>query len=456
MPGPIISKTRRIAAHAHGRARAAAPSSQQLAARFRPIFHRIAVHAAQRENERELAYEPVAWLNAERFGALRVPAEYGGSARRSSSCTTCSSSSAKPTPTCRRSCARTSASSSGCSRRSTRAARPVDAAGGRRRDLRQRHHRTRRRRAGAMQTTLSRDGDAWRLDGDKYYSTGTLYADWISVSAQRLNADGSSDRVIALVPSEAEGVERVDDWRGFGQRLSASGTTRFRNVRVKAENVLLYVRDQPTPLTAHFQLTHLATLAGIARAIVRDAVAFVQPRKRVYSHGSGDTPREDPLVQQVIGQLASTAFIAASTVQAVARGLGEVDRFRQRGETVPESLLFEVELNTAKAQAGIVDAVLQAGTRLFDIGGASALQEDRRLDRHWRNARTLASHNPTIYKGRVVGDHLLNGARPRPTLKTTWAVGALKVTGLPTEPYFSCADCWPFFPSPSPHARRPQ
>jgi len=180
------------------------------------------------------------------------------------------------------------------------------------------------------------------------------------------------------------------------------------------------VRDQPTPLTAHFPLTHLATLAGIARAIVRDAVAFVQPRKRIYSHGSGDTPREDPLVQQVVGQLASTAFIAASTVQAVARGLGEVDRFRQRGETVPESLLFEVELNTAKAQAGIVDAVLQAGTRLFDVGGASALQEDRRLDRHWRNARTLASHNPTIYKGRVVGNHLLNGARPT----FYWAVGS--------------------------------
>jgi len=54
-------------------------------------------------------------------------------------------------------------------------------------------------------------------------------------------------------------------------------------------------------------------------------------------------------------------------------------------------------------------------------GGASALQEDRRLDRHWRNARTLASHNPTIYKGRVVGDHLLNGARPT----FYWAVGAI-------------------------------
>ena len=407
---------------ARANAAPAAPSSQQLLARFRPIFNRIAVHAAQRENDRELAHEPVAWLNAERFGALRVPVEYGGIGASVEQLYDLlielgEADSNLPQilrahfgfierlfaeidPSLHGPWMRLAAEGVIFGNATTELGEGA---------------------LGALQTTLSRDGDAWRLDGDKYYSTGTLYADWISVSAQRLNADGSSDRVIALVPSEAEGVERVDDWRGFGQRLSASGTTRFRDVRVKPENVLLYVRDQPTPLTAHFQLTHLATLAGIARAIVRDAVAFVQPRKRVYSHGSGDTPREDPLVQQVIGQLASTAFIAASTVQAVARGLGEVDRFRQRGEPVPESLLFEVELNTAKAQAGIVDAVLQAGTRLFDIGGASALQEDRRLDRHWRNARTLASHNPTIYKGRVVGDHLLNGARPT----FYWAVGAI-------------------------------
>ncbi|ADU37835.1 acyl-CoA dehydrogenase family protein [Variovorax paradoxus] len=416
---PILQDTPRAA---RANAAPAAPSSQQLLARFHPIFNRIAVHAAQRENDRELAHEPVAWLNAERFGALRVPVEYGGIGASVEQLYDLlielgEADSNLPQilrahfgfierlfaeidPSLHGPWMRLAAEGVIFGNATTELGEGA---------------------LGALQTTLSRDGDAWRLDGDKYYSTGTLYADWISVSAQRLNADGSSDRVIALVPSEAEGVERVDDWRGFGQRLSASGTTRFRNVRVKPENVLLYVRDQPTPLTAHFQLTHLATLAGIARAIVRDAVAFVQPRKRVYSHGSGDTPREDPLVQQVIGQLASTAFIAASTVQAVARGLGEVDRFRQRGEPVPESLLFEVELNTAKAQAGIVDAVLQAGTRLFDIGGASALQEDRRLDRHWRNARTLASHNPTIYKGRVVGDHLLNGARPT----FYWAVGAI-------------------------------
>ncbi len=416
---PSTQETTRPTAHV---ASAHAPSSQQLFDRFRPVFARIAEHAARREIERELAYEPVAWLNAERFGALRVPLAHGGigaSVEQLYDLLIELGEADSNLPQILRAhfgfierlLAEIDPALHGPWMRL--AAEGVVFG-----------NATTELGDGAittLQTTLEREGDAWLLDGDKYYSTGTLYADWISVSAQRVNDDGSSDRVIALVPAEAQGVERVDDWRGFGQRLTASGTTRFRQVRVKAENVLLYVRDQPTPLTAHFQLTHLATLAGIARAIVRDAVAFVQPRKRVYSHGSGSTPREDPLVQQVIGQLASTAFIAASTVQAVARGLGEIDRFRVRGETVPQSLLFEVELNTAKAQAGIVDAVLQAGTRLFDIGGASALHEDRRLDRHWRNARTLASHNPTIYKGRVVGDHLLNGARPT----FYWAVGAI-------------------------------
>lgn len=416
---PSTQETTRPAAHVSS---AHAPTSPQLFERFRPVFARIAEHATRREIERELAYEPVAWLNAERFGALRVPLAHGGigaSVEQLYDLLIELGEADSNLPQILRAhfgfierlLAEIDPALHGPWMRL--AAEGVVFGNG-----------TTELGDGAittMQTTLKRDGDAWRLDGDKYYSTGTLYADWISVSAQRINDDGSSERVIALVPAEAQGVERVDDWRGFGQRLTASGTTRFRNVRVKAENVLLYVRDQPTPLTAHFQLTHLATLAGIARAIVRDAVAFVQPRKRVYSHGSGSTPREDPLVQQVIGQLASTAFIATSTVQAVARGLGEIDRFRARGEAAPESLLFEVELNTAKAQAGIVDAVLQAGTRLFDIGGASALQEDRRLDRHWRNARTLASHNPTIYKGRVVGDHLLNGARPT----FYWAVGAI-------------------------------
>jgi alkylation response protein AidB-like acyl-CoA dehydrogenase len=53
--------------------------------------------------------------------------------------------------------------------------------------------------------------------------------------------------------------------------------------------------------------------------------------------------------------------------------------------------------------------VLSVTTELFEVGGASATSTSRALDRHWRNARTLSSHNPVIYQERAIGDRLLNG-----------------------------------------------
>jgi alkylation response protein AidB-like acyl-CoA dehydrogenase len=396
------------------------PSTQDLNARFHPVFARIADGSARRDNERALAHEAIGWLREAGFGALRVHVAHGGlgaSVEQLFDLLIDLGAADANLPQILR-------AHFGFIERLYAEIDPA-------------LHAPWLRRAadgaifgnattelgegelGKLQTTLTPHGQDWLLDGDKYYSTGTLYADWIPVTAQRTDDPSPQGRILAIVPAQAPGVERIDDWDGFGQRLSASGTTRFRRVAVEAADVLSFDRDRPSPLPAHFQLTHLATLAGIARALERDAVAFVQPRKRVYSHGSGATPREDPLVQQVVGQLASTAFTAAATVAAAARGLGDIDRLRRRGEPIHERLIVDAELRTAKAQVGIVDAVLNAATRLFDIGGASALQENRRLDRHWRNARTLASHNPTIYKARVVGDHALNGTRP----SFYWSVG---------------------------------
>ena len=49
-----------------------------LAARFRPIFQRIADGAVAREHSRTLPHEPIQWLKEAGFGAVRVPLEYGG------------------------------------------------------------------------------------------------------------------------------------------------------------------------------------------------------------------------------------------------------------------------------------------------------------------------------------------------------------------------------------------
>ncbi len=47
------------------------------------------------------------------------------------------------------------------------------------------------------------------------------------------------------------------------------------------------------------------------------------------------------------------------------------------------------------------------------------------LDRHWRNARTLSSHNPRIFKDRVVGDYAVNGTEP----PFQWKIGRVPEPG---------------------------
>src|SRR6202034_2600573 len=75
-------------------------------------------------------------------------------------------------------------------------------------------------------TRLTRDGAGYRLNGRKFYSTGVLFAHWIAVVAN----DDDHRGAIAFVPRDTKGITIVDDWTGFGQRVTGSGTTLLDNV----------------------------------------------------------------------------------------------------------------------------------------------------------------------------------------------------------------------------------
>jgi alkylation response protein AidB-like acyl-CoA dehydrogenase len=58
------------------------------------------------------------------------------------------------------------------------------------------------------------------------------------------------------------------------------------------------------------------------------------------------------------------------------------------------------------------DALAQkSASQIFDVGGASVVLQAHLLDRHWRNIRTLASHNPTAYKAQAIGAFYARGTR---------------------------------------------
>ncbi len=215
----------------------------------------------------------------------------------------------------------------------------------------------------------------------------------------------------AIVPATREGVELVDDWDGFGQRLTGTGTTFLHNVRVEADEVVFDTEGafySQAYIGAVPQLILTAINAGILRAILRDATALVRRRERSFVHASAELPAEDPILQQTVGQIASSAFAAEATVLAAADALDLLDTVRESGKPDLDAT-HEASLRASKAKVVVDELVIRAAGLLLDVGGASATKQAYNLDRHWRNARTLASHNPTTYKARAVGDHAING-----------------------------------------------
>jgi alkylation response protein AidB-like acyl-CoA dehydrogenase len=392
-----------------------------LRRRFGPIFERIAAGAVERETRRRLPLEEVGWLRDAGFGAVRVPVEHGGSGATLHQLfellVDLSAAESNLVQALRAHFA--FAENSIAERGTERGARWVQRIGGgaivgaasaeRSGNLR-----------GSFATQLMKVGNKLLLNGTKYYSTGSLYADYLSVHAM---SDGR--RVNVVVPAHAPGVTRVDDYAGFGQRTSASGTTIFADVEVDPAEV--QYPSVASPYSGEMsiaQLVHLATLAGILRRATDDTAAFVRHRRRSYTQGSADLPREDPLVQQVLGHADSAAHAARSIVLTVASKLeaARAARYELRigpaefrtaaAEERVTRLELEAELDVYRAQTSVIDLALRATTEIFDVGGASALDESLKLDRHWRNARTIASHNPAIYRTRIVGDYLLNGTKP--------------------------------------------
>ncbi|MGV9803871.1 acyl-CoA dehydrogenase, partial [Mycobacterium sp. NPDC003449] len=257
-------------------------------------------------------------------------------------------------------------------------------------------------------TTLSPDQDGYRLNGHKFYSTGNLYCDVLFVKA--VDADGAP--VTAAVPTTRAGVDLTDDWDGIGQRHTASGSTHFRDVVVRPEEVIPNSEFAPESgsYSATFPQLYLTTVvAGILRAITADAVTLVRGRRRNYYHGSADEPRHEPAVQSVVGQISVNSHAADAIVASAARSLEQA--WATEGPEREDARL-QASLDAARAKISVDELAARTGWLVFETGGATSVRSGLNLDRHWRNARTLASHNPDSYKLRYLGDYLLNGATP--------------------------------------------
>ncbi|KWX24191.1 acyl-CoA dehydrogenase [Mycolicibacterium wolinskyi] len=381
----------------------------ELRSVFRPIFDRIAEGNVTRERDRVFPHEQVRWLGEAGFGTLRIPAEQGGFG-----------ASLEQTFQLLAELGQADANVAHIWRNhlafvEDRLNAPV---------TEDNNTWIKRFLAGEfvgggwteannvtlanLATTVTAADDHWLVSGAKYYATGSLYADWLDV----LGRGDDGELWTALVRADDPGVTLTDDWRGFGQRTTASGSAHYLAARAERGNV--FPAAQRFTYQAHFyQIAMLAVLTGITKAAQRDGTAALKERKRNYPQGLSDVPSDDPQLLQVIGELSAEAFGAEAALGRSAQTLDRIVAGRLAGsDDHARQLLIDAEVAVTQAQLVIIGAALRATTRVFDALGASGVSEELALDRHWRNARTLASHNPVVYKARILGEWFVNGKDP--------------------------------------------
>ncbi|MBN3453873.1 acyl-CoA dehydrogenase family protein [Mycobacterium sp. DSM 3803] len=381
----------------------------ELRSVFRPVFERIAEGSVQREADRVFPHEQVRWLNEAGFGTLRIPAEQGGFGASLEQTflllAELGEADANVAHIWRNHLAfvedRLNAPVSEDNTTWIKRFLAGEFVGG---GWTEANNVT----LANLTTTVTAEDGHWVVSGAKYYATGSLYADWLDV----LGRGDDGQLWTALVRADDPGVTLVDDWRGFGQRTTASGSARYD--RAKAERGNVFPAAERFTYQAHFyQTAMLAVLTGITRAVQRDGSAALKERVRNYPQGLAAVPSDDPQLLQVIGELSADAFGAEAALASSARTLDRIVAGRLSGvDEHARQLLVDAEVAVAQAQLVIIGAALRATTRVFDALGASGVSEKLGLDRHWRNARTLASHNPVVYKARILGDWFINGKDP--------------------------------------------
>jgi SfnB family sulfur acquisition oxidoreductase len=256
-----------------------------------------------------------------------------------------------------------------------------------------------------LRARITAHGGKYVITGQKFYSTGALFAHWVAVKA----LDEQGQQIMAFVPRGTVGLQIVDDWSGFGQRTTASGTVLLDNVQIDGELVVENWRLALTPNIqgAVSQLIQAAIDAGIARAAIDDTIEFVRKRSRPWIDAHVERASDDPYVIADIGKLKLELHAAEALLRESAKVLDEVN-----AKPIDEYSAARASIAVARAKVLTTEISLQASEKLFELAGSRATLAEFNLDRHWRNARVHTLHDPVRWKYHAVGAWHLNGTLP--------------------------------------------
>ncbi|WP_377298653.1 SfnB family sulfur acquisition oxidoreductase [Rhizobium sp. SGZ-381] len=242
------------------------------------------------------------------------------------------------------------------------------------------------------------------LNGQKFYSTGSLFAHVIVAVAK----DEAGRVHIVFIDRDTPGLAIVDDWTSFGQRSTGSGTVTFDDLEITPFQAVDHdvVFELATAMGPFAQIIHAAVQVGIARGALAETISYVRTHARPFFELSIEHGYEDPHSIHAVGDVSIRVHAADALLERSGRLL-DIARAHPDERTVAEA-----SIAVAEVKAYGTEAAQFAANKLIELGGARSTLEGYGLDRFWRNAKTHALHDPVRWKYHHIGNFYLNKQLP--------------------------------------------
>ncbi|WRZ87655.1 acyl-CoA/acyl-ACP dehydrogenase [Streptomyces sp. NBC_01007] len=166
---------------------------------------------------------------------------------------------------------------------------------------------------GRIETTAARSGSDLVLNGEKYFSTNTGFADFLVVVAA--SAEDPSEHLAVVVPRDTPGLTVLKRWDVIGLRASATYEVSFENARVPAAYKLAGSGLRLLEIGLNASRILIATTGlGIARRI-RDLCMEYGKTKQV----KGGPLTDNPVFMAKLGQMEMQIDVMKAQCRAAAR-----------------------------------------------------------------------------------------------------------------------------------------
>jgi alkylation response protein AidB-like acyl-CoA dehydrogenase len=227
-----------------------------------------------------------------------------------------------------------------------------------------------------MTTTARRDGDEYVIDGEKYWTSNGVVADWIVVYAQT-GDPGHGGYSLFVVPTDTPGYEAEEITGKMGLRASQQARLTLDGVRVPAANRLGPEGDGFYQIAAFFNYGRIAVAGhgiGLAAAALESAWEYVHDRE-LYDQPVADHQTVQHRLVECREQFEAARALTWEACEHVMTG---------------DDPAFWASLAKSHATRAAED-IAQTAVQLH---GGEGLREENRVNRAYRDAKY-----PAIYEG---------------------------------------------------------